>query len=139
MGRRDYLPTDALVGIHVLIVDDDEDARELIATVLRYCGALVTDVASASEGLRLLTRIRPDVAVCDIAMPERDGYWFVREAHSRPHDGERPLPVIAITAHGEMHGPVRTLPAGFQAHVRKPIDPWELCRLVHSLAGRRTP
>ena len=137
MGRHDHLPTDALVGIHVLIVDDDADARDLIATVLRYCGALVTDVASASEGLRLLTRIMPDVAVCDISMPERDGYWFVREALGQPVEpGRAPLPVIAITAHGETHGPDRTLPAGFQAHIRKPIDPWELCRLVASLARR---
>ena len=93
MGRHDHLPTDALVGIHVLIVDDDPDARELIATVLRYCGALVTDVASASEGLRLLTRIMPDVAVCDISMPERDGYWFVRQALGQPVEpGRTPLP-----------------------------------------------
>jgi CheY-like chemotaxis protein len=70
-------------------------------------------------------------------MPERDGYWFVREVLGQPVEpGRTPLPVIAITAHGEVHGPDRTLVAGFQAHIRKPIEPWELCRLVASLSRR---
>jgi CheY-like chemotaxis protein len=134
MGRQDRFPSDALVGVHVLVVDDDADAREIVQTVLHYCGALVTQAASASEALRVLGRVTPDVVVSDIAMPDRDGYWLLRQLRALPST-ER-LPVVAITAHGELHRPERTLDAGFQAHVRKPIDPWELCRVLVSVTRR---
>jgi CheY-like chemotaxis protein len=133
MGRRDPLPGDALSGVHVLIIDDDAEARDLIRTVLRYCGALVSVAASAGEGLESLQRVRPDVIVCDIAMPQHDGYWFVRSLRALPPEAGGRLPVIAVTAHGATHGPDRTLPAGFQSHLRKPVDPWELCRVVASI------
>ena len=127
------LPADALLGARVLVVDDDAEARELLETMLTYCGALVTVVGSASEALGALARMLPDAVVCDIAMPERDGYWFVRSLRGLPRERGGDLPVVAITAHGYAHGPDRTLPAGFQAHIRKPIDPWELCRVLASL------
>jgi CheY-like chemotaxis protein len=136
MGRQDPLPGDALAGVHVLIIDDDADARDLIRTVLRYCGALVSVAVSAGEGLDTLQRVLPDVIVCDIAMPHQDGYWFVRSLRALPGDRGAGLPVIAITAHGTTHGPDRTLPAGFQAHIRKPVDPWELCRIVAAMARK---
>jgi CheY-like chemotaxis protein len=136
MGRQDPLPSDALAGIHVLIIDDDAEARDLIRTVLRYCGALVSVATGADEGLTTLQRVLPDVIVCDIAMPEHDGYWFVRSLRTQPAANGGALPVIAITAHGPTHGPERTLPAGFQAHVRKPVDPWELCRVVAAMTRK---
>lgn len=136
MGRRDHLPTDALLGVHVLVVDDDNDARQLLRTILQYCGALVTVTASAREAMTVLARVTPDALVSDIAMPEQDGYWLIRElrALSPAHGGA--IPAIALTAHGAAHGPDRTLAAGFQVHLRKPIDPWELCRAVVGLVRR---
>jgi CheY-like chemotaxis protein len=136
MGRHDPLPSDALSGVHVLIIDDDAEARDLIRTVLRYCGALVSVAAGAGEGLETLQRVLPDVIVCDIAMPQRDGYWFVSSLRALPPEQGGALPVIAITAHGATHGPDRTLPAGFQAHIRKPVDPWELCRAVAAITRK---
>ena len=136
MGRHDPLPGDALAGVHVLIIDDDPEARDLIGTVLRYCGALVSAATSAAEGLETLQRVLPDVIVCDIAMPLHDGYWFVTSLRALPPEAGGGLPVIAITAHGATHGPDRTLPAGFQAHIRKPIDPWELCRVVAAMTRK---
>ncbi|HEU4368280.1 MAG TPA: response regulator [Methylomirabilota bacterium] len=136
MGRQDPPPGDALAGVHVLIVDDDPEARDLVGTVLRYCGALVSVAASAGEGLETLRRVLPDVIVCDIAMPQQDGYWFVRSLRALPAEQGGTLPVIAITAHGATHGPDRTLAAGFQAHLRKPIDPWELCRLIVAMTRK---
>lgn len=130
MGRSDPLPTDALVGVHVLVVDDDDDARQLIRTILQYCGALVTTVGSASEAIRTLDRVTPDVVLSDIAMPNEDGYWLISRLRTRPPELGGSIPAIALTAHGQAHGPDRTLAAGFQAHLRKPIDPWELCRAV---------
>ncbi|HXH84241.1 MAG TPA: response regulator [Candidatus Tectomicrobia bacterium] len=124
------------MGAHILVVDDDPDARELLQTALTYCGALVTVAASASEALTALARVLPDAIVCDVAMPEQDGYWFVRSLRGLPADRGGALPVVAITAHGYTHGPDRTLPAGFQAHIRKPVDPWELCRVLVSLVRK---
>lgn len=136
MGRRDLLLHDALVGTHVLVVDDDGDARDLLRTVLEYCGALVTVVASAAEALLVLDRVMPDVVVTDIAMPLHDGYWLARKIRALPRETGGAIPMIAITAHGELHGPERTLSAGFQMHLRKPLDPWELCRAIASLTRR---
>ena len=69
-------------------------------------------------------------------MPGGDGYWLVRELRTRPPAAGGAIPAVAITAHGETHGPDRTLAAGFAAHLRKPIDPWELCRVVATLCRR---
>ncbi|HEU5323251.1 MAG TPA: response regulator, partial [Methylomirabilota bacterium] len=79
MGRSDPLPTDALVGVHVLVVDDDDDARQLVRTVLEYCGALVSTAATARQALHILERVTPDALLSDIAMPGEDGYWLIRE------------------------------------------------------------
>jgi CheY-like chemotaxis protein len=136
MGRRDELPADALVGVHVLVVDDDRDSRNLLRMVLEYCGALVTAVASAEQAMRTLRRIVPDALVADIVMPRRDGYWLIERVRALPADRGGAIPALAITAHGEEHGPARTLAAGFQVHARKPIDPWDLCRALTGLLRR---
>lgn len=124
------------MGLHVLVVDDDAEALALMQTVLQYAGALVTVVSSARDALRNLQRVTPDVLVSDISMPLENGYWLVREVRARERITGHRLPVIAITAHTDAHGPDRTLAAGFDAHVRKPVDPWELCRVIAAL-GRR--
>jgi CheY-like chemotaxis protein len=136
VGRRDQLPTDALRGVHVLVVDDDGDSRILLKTVLEYCGALVTVVASAEQAMRTLRRVTPDILVADIAMPRRDGYWLIQQVRALPRDQGSGMPAVAITAHGDEHGPQRTLAAGFDSHVRKPIDPWELCHALSALVRR---
>ena len=136
MGRRDHLPTDALLGVHVLVVDDDDDARQLLRTILRYCGALVTVTASAREALTVLARVTPDALVSDIAMPEEDGYWLIRELRALSPARGGAIPAIPLTAHGAAHEPARTLAAGFQMHLRKPIDPWELCNAIVGLVRR---
>jgi CheY-like chemotaxis protein len=136
VGRRDQLPTDALAGVHALIVDDDRDSRALLKTVLEYCGALVTVAASARDAIRILERVTPDVIVTDIAMPTNDGYWLVEQVRARSAADGGNVPAIAITAYGDEHGPHRTLSAGFEAHLRKPIDPWELCRAVAGAVRR---
>jgi len=136
VGRRDQLPTDALIGVHALVVDDDRDSRNLLKMVLEYCGALVTVVGSARDALRMLQYVTPDVVVTDIAMPTNDGYWLIDQIRALRATEGGAVPSIAITAHGDEHGPQRTLAAGFQAHLRKPIDPWELCHAVASAVRR---
>ena len=136
MGRA-ALPTDSLKGIHVLLVEDDDDCRALLETILQYCGALVTVVGSARDALDTLGRVTPDLLLSDLSMPHEDGYWLIGQVRSLPPDRGRALPAIAITALGHPHGIDRTLGAGFQAHLRKPVDPWELAQTIAALATRK--
>ena len=137
MGRRDPLPGEALTGVHVLVVDDDPDARDLLGAALGYCGALVTAVASAQGAMDVLTRFTPDVVLCDISMPDQDGYWLLERIRALSSTSGR-VPTVAMTAHGASHGPDRTLAAGFDAHFSKPLDPWEMCRTIAGLVRRGT-
>jgi CheY-like chemotaxis protein len=132
------LPTDSLKGVHVLLVEDDDDSRALLETILQYCGALVTAVASARDAMNTLERVKPDLLLSDLSMPEHDGYWLIRQVRALPADLGGSTPAIAVTALGQPHGVDRTLAAGFQAHLHKPVDPWELARTIAALAGRNT-
>ena len=136
MGRSDRFPADALVGLHVLVVDDDSETRMLLRTVLEYGGALVTVVATARDALRTLQRVTPDAVVSDIAMPQENGYWLIREMRELESVRGHRIPAIAITGHTDVHGPDRTLEAGFDAHLTKPVDPWDLCRVIATLVRR---
>ena len=134
--RRGDGPYGALVGLHILVVDDEADARDLFRTVLEYCGALVTVAPSALDAMAVLDRVTPDAILTDVAMPSHDGYWLVSTVRKLPPDRGGNIPVIAITAYGEQHAPERTLSNGFHSHLRKPLDPWELCRSLGSIARR---
>lgn len=136
MGRLDPLPRETLVGIQVLVVDDVREACDLLSTLLGYCGALVTTATSADSALAGIARVVPDLIVCDIAMTEHDGYWFLAALRRMPLGAA--IPVIAMTAYADVHTAEHTLAAGFNGHVRKPIDPWELARLIGSLARARS-
>jgi len=129
-----------LPGIHVLIVEDNDDSRYLLTEVLEYCGALVTSVTSAEEAHEVLARIRPDVLVSDLAMRGLDGYALIRRVREMPaaHGGR--IPAIAITAFSEDYDSRRAYEAGFDAYVRKPINLTSFCELVAGMAaGRRPP
>lgn len=136
MGRT-ALPTDSLTGVHVLVVEDDADSLTLLQTILQYCGALVTAVGSARDALTTLERVKPDLLVSDLSMPHEDGYWLIGQVRALPADRGGTMPAIAITALGPPHGVDRTLAAGFQAHQRKPVDPWELARTIAALVSRK--
>ena len=135
MGREPTVPNDLLVGIHVLVVEDNPDARDLFRTILQYAGALVTVSSGAEQALRLCEQIVPDVILTDIAMPERDGFWLIGELRRGEQDGRR-LPVIAVTGQGQGSAGLYDA-AGFAEVLRKPIDPWELCRAVEMHARHR--
>ena len=125
-----------LVGVHVLVVDDNADARDLFRAILQYAGALVSVAESAEQALAVLDRVVPNVILTDIAMPERDGYWLIERLRAREVKAGGVVPVIAVTAHAERR-PSHFPAAGFQGYLRKPIDPEELCRLVDTLGRRR--
>lgn len=139
MGRPPAVAGDALRGVHVLIVDDDADARELFRRILEYAGALVAVTGSAAAALHYTERMLPDVVVCDIVMPDHDGYWLLERlpnAGARPGANVTAIPVIAITAFADEHPSAQALERGFTAYLPKPIDPAELCRSVKSAARR---
>ena len=134
------LPLDcppSLEGLHVLVVDDEADTRDLLRAILERCGSRVSTAASAAEALTLLETSKPDVLLSDIGMPNEDGYTLIREVRAREAlEKLNHIPAIALTAYARVEDRVRALKAGFQVHVPKPIEPVELTAVVASLVGR---
>jgi CheY-like chemotaxis protein len=128
-----------LPGIHVLIVEDNDDSRYLLTDVLEYCGALITPVSSAEEARRILGRVLPDLLVSDLAMAGVDGYALMRWVRALPAERGGRIPAIAITAFSEDYDSRKALDAGFDAYLRKPINLTSFCDLVGDLATRRRP
>ncbi|MBV8518617.1 MAG: GAF domain-containing protein [Acidobacteria bacterium] len=124
----------SLTGTSLLVVDDEELTRDVVAAILRRAGANVTTAESAREGLRAVDAVRPDVIVCDIAMPDEDGYAFVRALRGR--DGVSGIPVIALTAFGRPEDRERALSSGFDAYLKKPVDPAVLAAAVREATAR---
>src|SRR5262249_21620679 len=124
----------SVAGISVLVVDDEADARELVAQVLEQEGVKVWKASSADEALRAVTELRPDVIVSDIAMPGEDGYALIGRVRSleRQHGGA--TPAVALTARARAEDRDLALAAGFDTHVPKPVEPSELLTILANLA-----
>jgi CheY-like chemotaxis protein len=116
-----------LSGIHVLVVEDTPDSREVLRILFEFCGAEVRTAESAAEGKRLIGEERPDVMVSDIAMPD-DGVELIRAVKASADARDLRIPVIAITAYRD-RGPA-LLAEGFADLVEKPLDPIKLCGVV---------
>ena len=126
-----------LTGIHILVIDDQVLTRELVTAVFRRADADVSVAASVREGLALFRTRSPDIVVCDLAMPEEDGFAFVRAIRAMPVPANA-TPVIAMTAFGRPEERQYALAAGFDEYLKKPIDPLELASTVlRSLAPHR--
>jgi PAS domain S-box-containing protein len=123
-----------LLGIRVLVVDDEGDARHLVRRILTECGAEVAVAASVEEAMELVQTIRTDILISDIGMPEQDGYELIRQVRAR--FAAKALPAVALTAFARSEDRRRALLAGFQTHVVKPVDPAELVAVVASLVER---
>jgi CheY-like chemotaxis protein len=133
--RPSLLPRN-LVGLKVVVVDDDETSLDYFALALSACGAAVMTASTAVEALRLVQAGCPDVVLSDIAMVGRDGYWLVREIRGLADQAARLVPVVATTAYGREHSRERTLAAGFSERLPKPVDPEVLCQTIARMAGR---
>ena len=125
----------ALAGLHVLVVDDEPDARDLIYTVLTQAGADVLTAASTAEALPVMERERPDVLLSDIEMPGEDGYALIARVRALGAGNGGSLPAAALTAYAGEDDRTRVLNAGFQMHIAKPVSPGELVAAVAALAG----
>ena len=126
----------ALAGLRVLVVDDQADARDLIAASLEQYGATVTKAASAREACEIIDVEPPNVLIGDIGMPEEDGYSLIRRVRARPARDGGQIPAIALTAYARREDRARALDAGFQVHLAKPINDVDLVEAVASLSGR---
>ena len=112
-----------LHGLKILIVEDDEDSRELLCELLDLAGAQVLGAQSTPDALDAIGRFDPDVLVSDIGLPQEDGYALIRKVRAREAtDGKRSLPAIALTGYSQDENVKRALAAGYQAHLTKPVD-----------------
>jgi PAS domain S-box-containing protein len=126
----------ALDGLRVLVVDDEPDARQLLATILRRCNADVITAASVADALGALERLEIDIVVSDIEMPGEDGYSFMRKVREREARQNVRIAAAALTAHAGVADRMRALSAGYDIHVPKPVEPAELVAVIASLASR---
>jgi len=130
----------SLESLKILIVDDELDAREMLASVLSINGAQVTMAASATDALNIIAQCNseqlPDLLISDIGMPEMDGYMFIRQVRDlAPEKGGR-IPAIALTAYARTEDRIKALAAGFYTHVPKPLEPEEFLAVIASFVKR---
>jgi signal transduction histidine kinase/ActR/RegA family two-component response regulator len=128
----------SLDGLRVLLVDDEPEARQIISTVITRTGAEVRTCKSAHEALAKLSEWKPDVILSDIAMPEQDGYSFIRQVRSLPRDKGGDTPAAALTAYARDIDRRQALAAGYQMHIAKPIGASQLVTMIARLAGRES-
>jgi PAS domain S-box-containing protein len=123
-----------IVGLHILVVDDEDDAREMLVELLRQCGAVVASASSVAKATAALDLDAPAIVVSDLGMPEEDGYSLIKKIRKSPKTNK--IPVIALTAYARAEDRTRALRAGFNTHVAKPIEPTELLAVIASLVER---
>jgi PAS domain S-box-containing protein len=139
-AARDTLPAhecpERLDGLRVLVVDDEADARGLLAEGLGQCGAKVTAASSAREALEAMAGEKFDALVSDIGMPGEDGYELIRRVRALPADRGGRTPAVALTAYARTEDRLRAMRAGFEMHVAKPVELTELIVVIANLARR---
>ncbi|MBE8969169.1 response regulator [Nostocales cyanobacterium LEGE 12452] len=127
-------PYSPLMGLQVLVVDDNDDSRDFFSFVLEQFGAIVTAVASGHEALQALTQSKPDILLSDIGMPEMNGYMLIEQVRTLEAElGRKKIPAIALTAYAGELNQQYALKAGFQQHIVKPVAPEELLMAISNL------
>jgi len=123
-----------LHGVKVLLVDDEADSRDFLTQVLGSAGGEVISAASCAEAIDIFARSPPDVLLSDIGLPGEDGYSLIHAIRALPHDKGGRVPAAALTAYTRPEDASRALEAGFDLHVPKPIEPFEVIGVVADLA-----
>jgi PAS domain S-box-containing protein len=132
-GRRGDRPPD---GVTVLLVDDEEDAREALRLILQQNGMIVTTASSAHEAYELVVRLRPDVLLSDIAMPGEDGLALIRRVRLLPPGAGGLIPAAALSAYAGAVDRRNALLAGYQHHITKPVDPKVLLAVIAGMVSK---
>ena len=133
--RRSRKGSVRLDGIHVLLVEDDDDSRKLLSTMLKRYGARVTATKSAAEALVVFAEDAPNILISDIGMPDEDGYEFIRKLRSLPPEKGGRTPAIALTGYASRKDRERALGAGYHQHMAKPIEQADMIAAIAALIG----
>jgi PAS domain S-box-containing protein len=138
LGAEDVRERDERVqaGVIVLLVDDEEDARDALRLILQQNGMLVTTATSAREAFELVERLHPDILLSDIAMPGEDGLSLIRRVRLLPLDRGGQVPAIALSAYAGAEDRRKALLAGFQRHIPKPVDPAHLLAAIATMTRK---
>jgi DNA-binding response OmpR family regulator len=128
-----------LQGVHILVVDDNADARVIFKSVLSYAGAAVLVASSAVAAVRTLRHVRPSIVLTDLSMPRRDGVWLVRWIRNRDAKRGVRLPVIAVSARDDVYEEANVLMEGFDDYLVKPVAPPELFVAIMRVIRRPAP
>jgi CheY-like chemotaxis protein len=123
-----------LPAVHVLVVDDSPELRWALTEVLEREGAEVTAAGTAERALDLLQRLRPEVLLSDLEMPDKDGYWLIRQVRALAPGLGGLTPAACLTGNTGPEDRARVLGAGFQYHIAKPFDIRRLLGIVGILA-----
>jgi PAS domain S-box-containing protein len=123
-------------GLTVLLVDDEEDARDALRLILQQNGMLVTTATSAREACELVEGLRPDILLSDIAMPGEDGLSLIRRVRMLPFDRGGQVPAIALSAYAGAEDRRKALLAGFQLHIPKPVEPAHLLAAIATMTRK---
>ena len=134
--RRSRSGTVRLDDVHVLLIEDDDDTRKLLGTMLKRYGARVTATKSAAEALEVFEGDLPDVMVSDIGMPDQDGYELIRRVRALPLEKGGGTPAIALTGYASRKDRERALSSGYQRHMAKPIEQADMIAAIAALVGR---
>jgi CheY-like chemotaxis protein len=137
MVTEGFFSVDSLAGVHALIVDAAHESRQLLSSILRYCGALVTTTASSAEALKVMGVVKCDALIVEVALPDDSGVDLIRRVRAlKPEDGGV-VRAVAFSARDADRDDA--LAAGFDAYLLRPIEPWALCRLISTLVfGERS-
>lgn len=128
------VPVTRIDGVSILFVEDDDETRAVVRAMLEEAGATVVTAGSAEEGRRALLSVRPVVLISDIAMPDEDGYAFLRSVRAADIN----IPAIALTAYARREDAAEAFAAGFQLHLPKPVNRTVLVNAIASLSGSAT-
>jgi CheY-like chemotaxis protein len=128
MGRLGFSSMDSLNGIYVLVLDSENERRALVSGMLRYCGALVTPAATPQAALAIMELLKPDAVIVDLSIPDDGALVFIRGLRALKPDEGGMVPAIAVGDGSIRADLVRG--RGFDAYVGKPLEPWELCRVI---------
>ena len=138
VSERPEADPERLSGRRAIVVEDQQEAREIIAAALEQFGVVVTTASSSRDAIAALDAAGPlpDVILCDLGLPDEDGYRLMEQLSLRPKSRGGAIPVIALTTHGRPQDKRRALAAGFRLVVSKPIVPGSLAAAIVTVVGR---